>query len=287
MGMIELSSMMMESALVAMEMETNGCLIDQELVKEYIPKLEALQARYETELEEAAGCKTDWNSNKELAKLMYHKLGYKSPYGPGTEPTDDTALEILNTPFTAAMRKYRKAAKMCGTYFKGYFSKVDTDGRLHGKFWLCETATCRLSSSDPNLQNLPRGMAEFDPGYEDMHDFKAKNAIVAPEGWTLLAADQSQAEMRVAAIMSQDPELMRLYRLGIDLHSVNAKVCFDIKIDMTEVDTALEQEGYVKGTEAYDVERLRREMNIIKEEYDSERTAAKSVSFGILYGMSE
>ena len=56
---------------------------------------------------------------------------------------------------------------------------------------------------------------------------------------------------------------------------------------MTDIDAALESEGYEKGTEKYDVERLKREMNVIKEDYDSERTAAKSVSFGILYGMSE
>lgn len=193
-GMLELSRIMAECELVVMDMETNGCLIDTEMVQDCIPKLEELLARYDVELTELVGKKYDWNSPTELAKLLYDVLKYKSPYGKDkdgreTRPTDDTTLEIIDTPFTRTMRKYRKASKLCGTYFKGYFSKIEEDGRLHGHFWLNETATCRLSSSDPNMQNLPRGMASYEPGYEDLHHFKAKNAIIAPEGWTLVAAD--------------------------------------------------------------------------------------------------
>ena len=285
--MIEMSRIMAECELVVMDMETNGCLIDTEMVQDAIPQLEVILQRYDEELTAIVGEKYDWNSSKELAILLYDKLHYKSPYGPASRPTDDTTLEIIDTPFTRTMRKYRKASKLCGTYFKGYFSKIECDGRLHGRFWLNETATGRLSSSDPNMQNLPRGMASYEPGYDDLHHYKAKNAIMAPEGWTLVAADQSQAEMRVAGMLSGDPELIRSYRNGIDLHSLNAKVCFDLKIDLTEVKKAMLAEGYKEGTEAYDLELLKRELKIVKRDHGAERTAAKSVSFGILYGMSE
>lgn len=290
-NMLTLSKVMMESALVVMDLENNGCLIDQEMIANFVPRLDAIISQYIKELDAFVGKHIDWDSPKELGTLLYDELKYKPPFkstdGKAANLTDDTALEIINTPLTQLLRKYRRATKLCNTYYKGYFSKLESDGRLHGHYWLNETATCRLSSSDPNLQNLPRGMAKTDPGYDDLHEFKVKNAIIAPPGWTLVAADQSQAEMRVAAILSKDPELMGLYRNGLDLHSKNAKVCFDIKVDMTNIDTELKAKGLKEGTTEYKIERERKELKYIKENYPAERTAAKSVSFGILYGMSE
>lgn len=93
--------------------------------------------------------------------------------------------------------------------------------------------------------------------------------------------------MRVAGSLSKDPDLVKSYRNGIDLHSLNAKICFNIKIDLTDIKADMAKEGFKEGTEVYEVELLKRELFIIKRDYDNERTAAKSVSFGILYGMSE
>lgn len=86
--------------------------------------------------------------------------------------------------------------------------------------------------------------------------------------------------MRVAGMMSKDPDLIRSYRNGIDLHSLNAKICFDLKVDLTDVKKAMAIEGYKEGTEAYDLELLKRELKIVKRDHGGERTAAKSVSFG-------
>lgn len=190
-NMINVSDMLADAIHVICDLQINGVLIDQEFVQETIPKLEGLIAQYDAELTELAGGKYDWNSPKELGKLLYEILGYKNPYGPNFDayPTDDEALSRINTPFTNVMRKYRKAFKLCNTYFKGYFSKVEHDSRLRANYWLNSTETGRLSSDEPNLQNLPRKMGKDDVGYEDMADFKVKNAIVAPPGWTIVQAD--------------------------------------------------------------------------------------------------
>ena len=191
MHMTDASDLLAQAVHVICDLEINGVLIDQEFVKDTIPKLEGLLEQYDKELTELAGGKYDWNSPKELGKLLYEVLGFPNPYGPnfGAYPTDDEALDRINTPFTKAMRKYRKAFKLCNTYFKGYFSKVQEDGRLRANYWLNSTETGRLSSDEPNLQNLPRKMGKDDVGYEDLAAFKVKNAIVAPEGWTVVQAD--------------------------------------------------------------------------------------------------
>ena len=121
-------------------------------------------------------------------------------------------------------------------------------------------------------------MGKDDVGYEDMVKFKVKNAIVAPEGWSLLAADQSQIELRVAGCLSNDPDMIMSYKNDIDMHSLNAKVCANIKIDLTDIKKEVEVLGYKPGTEKYDIEVLRRELKVIKRDYGPDRTAAKSVS---------
>jgi DNA polymerase-1 len=280
------TELMAEAIHVICDLQINGVLIDQEFVKDTIPKLESLLEGYDAQLTELAGGRYDWNSPKELGKLLYELLEYKNPYGANSDtyPTDDEALDRINTPFTAVMRKYRKTSKLCNTYFKGYFSKVEHDGRLRANYWLNSTETGRLSSDEPNLQNLPRTMSEDDVGYYDLVEYKVKNAIIAPMGWTLVQADQSQLEMRVAGIVSNDPELVYSYSNGIDMHSLNAKVCFSIVTDLKAIVDQVESMGLVKDSEQGKLQILKRELNIIKGEHGDKRTAAKSVSFGVLYG---
>jgi hypothetical protein len=99
-------------------------------------------------------------------------------------------------------------------------------------------------------------------------------------GWTLVQADQSQLEMRVAGIVSNDPELVYSYSNGIDMHSLNAKVCFSIVTDLKAIVAQVESMGLVKDSEQGKLQILKRELNIIKGEHGDKRTAAKSVSFG-------
>jgi DNA polymerase-1 len=285
-NMLDANDLLAEAIHVVCDIQINGVLIDRQFVEETIPKIDGLIEQYEAQLTELAGGKYDWNSPKELGKLLYEVLGYKNPYGANAEgyPTDDEALDRINTPFTAVMRKYRKAFKLCNTYFKGYFSKVEHDGRLRANYWLNSTATGRLSSDEPNLQNLPRGMGKDDPGYEDLASYKVKNAIIAPEGWTIVQADQSQLEMRVAGMVAEDPDLIYSYRNGIDMHSLNAKVCFNIVQNIEQALKELEEAGIVKDTEEWKLALLKKELQVIKDTMGDKRTAAKSVSFGVLYG---
>ena len=153
MHMTQVSDMMADACYVICDLQINGVLIDQEFVKDTIPKMDALIEQYDKELTVLAGARYDWNSPKELGKVLYETLKLPNPYGVNYEgyPTDDEALDRINSPFTAVMRKYRKAFKLCSTYFKGYFSKVEEDGRLRADYVLVGTATGRLSSSEPNL----------------------------------------------------------------------------------------------------------------------------------------
>lgn len=253
---------------VISDMQINGVNIDTEFVNASIPQMEALVARYEEELEALAGEKVDWNSPKELGKFMYETLGYKDPYGRGERPTGDDALDRIDTPFTRTMQKYRKAFKLLSVYFKGYFGKVHDDSRLRARYNLTGTQTGRLSSSDPNFQNLPRGLGKDDICYNDMKTFKVKNAITARPGWRLVAADQSQVEMRIAAVVSRDPDLTKIFVDDLDLHSMNARVAFNIQVPLTRE----------QGESDFDF--LKRELKWIKTNKDVERTASKSVSFG-------
>ena len=259
---------------VICDLQINGVQIDQEFVTETIPKMEALVAGYQKNLEVLAGGVYDWNSPKELDKLLYDVMKYPRPaYSFKDTATDEEALSVLNTPLTQELIKHRKASKLLGTYFQGYFSKVGADGRLRAEYNLHGTRTGRLSSDTPNLQNLSRGLSKDDIGYEDFGAFKVKNAIVARPGWVLVSADQSQVELRVSAMVSKDPDLMSVYLNKLDMHSANAIVSFSI-------DVPLEQK---EGED--DIAFILRQHQWVKENKDSERTAAKSVSFGILYGM--
>lgn len=272
-NMLNANAVITTAVRVICDMQINGVNIDTAFVADTIPKMEALVKRYEEELEALAGEAIDWNSPKELGKFMYDRLGYTDPYGSNGQPTGDDALDRLNTPFTRTLQKYRKSFKLLSVYFKGYFSKVHDDSRLRARYNLTGTQTGRLSSSEPNFQNLPRGLGKDDICYNDMKDFKVKNAIVARPGWCLVAADQSQVEMRVAALVSRDPDLTKIFVDDLDLHSMNARVAFSLKVPVE------------REPGESDLDFLKRELKWIKANKDVERTASKSVSFGVLYGM--
>ena len=286
--MFHLVKHMANGARALMEMETNGSLINQELITTLRPRLETLVARYTTELNELAGKEVDWDSPAVLAKFLYEELKYVNPFGGDNieDKTDETTLEFIDTDITRLILKRRRASKMLSTYINGYFheDRVDFDGRMRGRFHLTGTRTGRLSSTDPNLQNLMKPLQKTDLAYNDMGDIDIKKAIIAPEGWFVMQADLSQAEMRIATCASKEPALSEGYREEIDIHSLNAKNAFGIKKDVTKAIEEAKALGYAEDSSEFRYHVLRYELNLIKKENPGERDAAKSVSFGILNG---
>ena len=294
----------MSNALIPVgEMEHNGFLIDTEWVANSTATIENHVKNFVKEMRDAIGMREDepdydWQSPCQLGLLLYNVLKYPVPTvsifegdddaGTVSYPTNDEALSIINTPFTQAVRKYRRATKLLSTYFKGYLVNHGLDKRLRADFNLVGTITGRLSSSgDANLQNIPSGMAHTDPGYEELHDFKAKKAFIPRPGWKIVNADQSQLELRIAGAVSKDEKFIKSYKNLIDMHSRNAIVSFGLQIDTTKWEQEAIAKGLQRGTEEFEVYVEREQCKFVKKQYPEERQAAKTVSFGILYGMSK
>ena len=253
--------------------------------------------------------------------IMGFQIGGKDD-GDEDATTGDAALSIINTPFTQTLRKYRKASILIKTFFgrtedyleqkrrgkydpeakgfegkrtkemtkkfSGYFLNTAMDNHLRANFNLTGTSTGRLSSSgDANMQNIPAGMPHTAPGYEDLHEFKVKKAFIARPGWVICNADQSQLELRIAGGISGEPGFIKSYKNLIDMHSRNAYVSFGMNLDKSEWEAEALSKGLQRGTEEFDVYVERLMTKFIKKNYPDERQAAKTVSFGILYGMSK
>lgn len=130
-------------------------------------------------------------------------------------------------------------------------------------------------------------MSHTEPGYEDLHGFKAKKAFVARPGFVIVNIDQSQLELRIAGGVSGEPKFINSYKNLIDMHSRNAIVSFGLQIDTRQWEQEALEKGMRRGTEEFDVYVERAKCKYVKKNYPDERQAAKSVSFGILYGMSK
>lgn len=205
------------------EIELHGTLIDQpyfrQLGIEIGTKLEGQLARLKELAKSLAGIE-DFNPNShvQVKKVVFDKLKLKSKYGTvereellGMARTvDGDAKEFILT--TA---EYRQKSRELGTYVNGLLARVGPDGRIRSDFLLHGTATGRLSSRDPNLQNIPTLI-----GKEIRHGF------TVPPGYLFVEADQSQLELRVAAWLSQDPALMGAFINGDDIHRLVAAKMF-------------------------------------------------------------
>lgn len=145
-------------------------------------------------------------SPKQVTQLLYHDLGLKVPPGYARNTREDTLKVLPSNPVTEAILQYRKAAKSLGTYVDGIEDRIDsTTGRIHCTYLIHGTVTGRLSSRDPNLQNIPR-------------DPRIRAVFQAPLGRKLLETDLDQAELRVLANLSKDPGLIEIYQSGRKLH---------------------------------------------------------------------
>jgi DNA polymerase I len=213
-------------------MERAGVALDVELLREYRTTLSARLELLRGEVARAAGCEFNVDSPKQLAEVLFGQLGL--PVVKKTKTGYSTDAEVLETlasetqhPLPALVLEYRELTKLLGTYVETLPTYVSPrTGRLHASFNQTGAATGRLSSSDPNIQNIP---IRSDAGRE------IRRAFVARDGdHLLLAADYSQIELRFLAHFSEDDELMTAFREGLDIHTYVASQIYDVPLDAVD-----------------------------------------------------
>ncbi|MBR3770310.1 MAG: DNA polymerase I [Lachnospiraceae bacterium] len=207
------------------DMEATGIILDAQDLKEYSDKLSVRITELEKQIYEAAGEEFNINSPKQLGVILFEKL--ELPYGKKTKTGYSTAAEVLEklapeAPIVADILEYRTLTKLKSTYADGLVHFIAEDGRVHTNFNQTITATGRLSSTDPNLQNIP---IRIELGR------LIRKAFLPAEGYVFMDADYSQIELRVLAHMSGDEKLIEAYRQAQDIHRITASQVFHIPFD--------------------------------------------------------
>ncbi|MBR3229002.1 DNA polymerase I [Candidatus Saccharibacteria bacterium] len=234
---------------VLYKMEEKGMLIDREYFKKLHQEYSAEIKKLEKEIWDLAGREFNINSPIQLSEILFTDLNLptkgikKTTRGYSTGAKELEKLQDLH-PIIPKLTEYREVAKLLSTYIIPMPDLADENDRIHTTFTQNVTATGRLSSKDPNLQNIP---VRTDEGK------RIRTGFIAPEGKDLVSADYSQFELRLAAILAGDQNLIDDFNKGIDIHTKTASEAFKVPFD--------------KVTKA-------------------QRRAAKVINFGILYGMS-
>ncbi|MBO4311677.1 MAG: DNA polymerase I, partial [Desulfovibrionaceae bacterium] len=239
----------MEIPLTAVlaDMEDAGVQLDAERLSQFLEDVRQELEQLTEEIYRAAGGPFNIRSAQQLGEVLFTRLGLpaaKKTQG-GQASTSKDVLDGLSGkhPVVDALRKYRVLEKLRSTYLEPLPRLMGADGRIRTTFNQTATATGRLSSSSPNLQNIPvRGE----------QGRKMRGCFTAPEGKLIVSADYSQIELRVLACVSQDPELLRAFREGADIHARTAGLLYDVPADRVSPD---------------------------------QRRAAKTINFGLIYGM--
>jgi len=207
---------------VLTRMERHGIKVDLAVLAELSRDVDAQCLSFEAQLHSLAGRAFNVNSNAQLAQVLYTDLALpvlkKGKTGPST---DAEVLEKLaeRHPLPRALLEYRTLSKLKSTYLDALVPLVAVDGRLHTTFHQAATATGRLSSSDPNLQNIP---VRTEMGRA------IRRAFVAEPGWKLVSADYSQIELRILAHVSEDPGLLAAFQAREDVHQRTAAEVFGV-----------------------------------------------------------
>ncbi|MCC6981448.1 MAG: DNA polymerase I [Candidatus Melainabacteria bacterium] len=214
---------------VLAEMEQNGIALDIPYLKKFSVELSADIARLESEIFELAGSSFNINSTQQLQKILFEDLGLK-PQGKTTKKTglstDAAALEALKNEHVIIPKllEYRHLSKLRSTYVDSLVKLVNTrDNRLHGTFNQTVAATGRLSSTNPNLQNIP---IRTEIGSRIRRAFIPEKA-----DWVIMSADYSQIELRMLAHMAEDPTLIDAFSKNQDIHQRTAKEIFDVPLE--------------------------------------------------------
>lgn len=229
------------------DMQTRGIRVNREELREYGNRLAGDIARLEKSIYELAGEEFNINSPKQLGVILFEHMNL--PFGKKTKTGYSTSVDVLDKlrtehPIVSKILEYRQLTKLKSTYADGLDGYIKEDGRIHGIFNQTVTATGRISSTDPNLQNIPIRM---ELGRQ------IRKVFIPEEGYVFLDADYSQIELRVLAHMSSDERLIEAYQKEMDIHRLTASQVFHIPFD---------------------------------EVTSTQRSNAKAVNFGIVYGIS-
>jgi DNA polymerase-1 len=210
---------------VLADMERTGILVDPDALAKMSHSMEKEVRRLEKEIWKLAGSEFNVNSPTQLAEILFDKLNLQPPARRGKGKVRSTAADILEEmkeqhELPGKVIEYREIAKLKSTYVDALPKLIHPETkRLHTSFSQTGTATGRLSSSDPNLQNIP---IRSELGRE------IRAAFVAPKGQILLSADYSQIELRIMAHFSKDPVLTEAFRNGEDIHARTAQEVFGV-----------------------------------------------------------
>lgn len=236
---------------VLIDMEREGVRIDVEALKEYAGKLTAERLQIETRIYELAGMQFNISSPKQLGEVLYEQLKVTDkPPRTATKQystSEDVLLKLSDRhPIIPLILEYRSIAKLVGTYLDAFPKLINpATGRLHTVYNQTVTATGRLSSSNPNLQNIP---IRTERGREIRRAF-----VAADDDHLLLAADYSQIELRIIASLAKDEHMLHAFNSGFDIHASTAAKIYHLPMEEVSKD---------------------------------QRRNAKSVNFGIVYGIS-
>ena len=207
---------------VLFEMETRGFLVDVKELKKFSERLGVMQSEYEQRIFMISGERFNINSPKQLGTVLFEKMGL--PSGKKTKNGYSTSADVLEKlrPYSEIIDdilEYRQVGKLKSTYADGLVAAADEGGRVHTSFRQALTATGRLSSTEPNLQNIP---IKTELGREFRRYFIAK------DGYTLIDADYSQIELRLLAAISKDEGMTEAFRSGYDIHTATAMRVFGV-----------------------------------------------------------
>ncbi len=206
-------------------MEKEGVHVEKQKLMEYGERLAGQITRLEQEIWAETGETFNINSPKQLGEVLFGKM--QLPGGKKTKTGYSTAADVLeklapDVPVIAKILEYRQLTKLKSTYADGLSAFIQEDGRIHGTFNQTITATGRISSTEPNLQNIP---VRMELGRE------IRKVFVPREGCLFVDADYSQIELRVLAHMSADPGLIEAYRQDQDIHRITASQVFHIPLE--------------------------------------------------------
>jgi len=233
---------------VLIHMERNGIALDTDLLRQMAHRVGGQLLELEKEIYNAVGHQFNINSPQQLGQVLFDEIGLPGNKKKGSYSTGAPVLEELRGthPVIGFVLDYRQLTKLKSTYIDALAGLINPrTGRVHTSFNQTRTATGRLSSSDPNLQNIPvRG----ELGRE------VRQAFIAPPGSCLLSGDYSQIDLRALAHLSQDPGLLDAFHHNEDIHTATAVRLFGVEAEQVTADM---------------------------------RRVAKTVNFGVIYGMSD
>ncbi len=218
---------------VVHRMEREGIALDVPYLGELSKKMHVELAAAEKTIHKSAGIEFNINSPKQLADILYDTLGLgvknQKRTATGQRSTRESELEKLKDehPVIADILRYRELQKLLSTYIDSLPHMIGPDGRVHTTFLQAGTTTGRMSSYNPNLQNIPIRTTE---------GRAIRQAFVAGAGNVLVSIDYSQIELRVAAIMSRDPKLVEIFARGEDVHSGVASRVFGVAQDRVDAE---------------------------------------------------